>query len=176
MITYKYVYTIYCILYTFKSLLVRHLYDSDPKRAARGLNQGRKALQRVNVGHVKFGTLSVGELLSKWRWIWSWIEMKVPRSMWNQTICDHCEPKLWKLFPSQRHFWARDVFKWTSVFSRGKTTNSFLKRDLSSAKFSERASRMLGRKRVSQPFSQGVSRRSCWQWWMFTDIMWPPKW
>ena len=64
MITYKYVYTIYCILYTFKSLLVRHLYDSDPKRAAR-LNQGRKALQRVNVGHLKFGSLSVGELLSK---------------------------------------------------------------------------------------------------------------
>lgn len=65
MITYTYVYTIYCILYTFKSLLVRHLYDSDAKRAARGLNQGRKALQRVNVGHLKFGSLSVGELLSK---------------------------------------------------------------------------------------------------------------
>ena len=65
MITYKYGKTIYFILYTFKSLLVRHLYDSDPKRAARGLNQGRQELQRVNVGHLKFGSLSVGELLSK---------------------------------------------------------------------------------------------------------------
>ncbi len=50
----------------------------------------------------------------------NWNEI-TQRRLRKRTIC---EPKQWKLFPSQRHFWASDVFNGLA-YGRGKTTNSW---------------------------------------------------